>query len=271
MKEKRDGLRIGIIGAGNMGSALAKGLAKHSVPENISLFDTDEDKARLLSVELKITLSESAKKLVDISDIIVLAVKPDRIIPVLDNIQNSIRPDILIVSIAAGISIDAMVRVTGPSVKIVRAMPNTPALIGEGVTAISGSGSVSDSDMATVSGIFDCVGITVQVPEKLMDAVTAVSGSGPAYVFTFIQAMADGGVKMGLPRDKALILAAQTVLGSAKLVLETSESPITLRGNVTSPGGTTIDAVHVLERAGFSGIVIDAVEKAAIKSKKLGE
>ncbi|MBN1531519.1 MAG: pyrroline-5-carboxylate reductase [Spirochaetes bacterium] len=271
MKARNELLSIGIVGTGNMGTALAGGIARRYAPESISLFDIDADKAHRLAEAGGHRLCESLKILVDNSPIVVLAVKPDRIIPVLEEIHKSIRPDTVLVSIAAGVAIGTMLRITGPSAKIVRAMPNTPALTGEGVTALSGSGRITAEEMERVVSVFQCVGRAIEVPERLMDAVTAVSGSGPAYVFTFIQAMADGGVKMGLPRDKALLLAAQTVLGSAKLVLESSEDPITLRGRVTSPGGTTIDAVHVLERAGFSGIVIDAVESAAVKSKKLGE
>jgi pyrroline-5-carboxylate reductase len=271
MKSGKGQLGIGIVGTGNMGAALAAGIARRHAPGSISVHDIDTEKARRLAGAGGLRHCESLKILVDNSRIVVLAVKPDRIIPVLEEIQKSVRPDTVLVSIAAGVGIDAMLRITGPSAKIVRAMPNTPALTGEGITALSGSGELTADEMELVVSMFQCVGRAIEVPERLMDAVTAVSGSGPAYVFTFIQAMADGGVKMGLPRDKALLLAAQTVLGSAKLVLESSEDPITLRGRVTSPGGTTIDAVHVLERAGFSGIVIDAVERAAVKSKKLGE
>jgi len=144
-------------------------------------------------------------------------------------------------------------------------------MVGEGMSVLSPNDHVDEQSLLEVEQIFAKIGRVAVLPEKLMDAVTGLSGSGPAYVFTFIQALADGGVKLGIPRDKAVMLAAQTVLGSAKYVLESGEDPSTLRGRVTSPGGTTIEGIHVLERSGFSGIVMDAVEKAAQKSQKLGE
>jgi pyrroline-5-carboxylate reductase len=269
--KKDDSISIGIIGAGNMGAALALGLAKSYKPENIGIFDIDEEKAGKTAKSLKIRREETLKNLVDNRSIIILAVKPDGIVPVLEEIKRYIRPECVIVSIAAGISLGVMQKTAGQQVKIVRAMPNTPALLGEGMTALCAGESVTGDEMATVHGIFQCAGRVLEVPEKLMDAVTALSGSGPAFAFTFIQALADGGVKMGIPRDKAAVMAAQTVLGAAKMVLESIDDPITLRSRVASPGGTTIEGIHVLERAGFTGIVMDAVEKAAIKSKKLGE
>lgn len=269
--KKDETVSIGIIGAGNMGGALARGLAKSYRPENIGIFDIDGEKAGKTAKSMKIKHAETLKNLVDNRTIIILAVKPDGIVPVLNEIKSYIGSEHVIVSIAAGISLGAMQRAAGQQVKIVRAMPNTPAILGEGMTALCAGESVTGDEMATVLRIFQCAGRVLEVPERLMDAVTALSGSGPAFAFTFIQALADGGVKMGIPRDKAATMAAQTVLGAAKMVLESADDPITLRGRVASPGGTTIEGIHVLERSGFSGIVMDAVEKAAIKSKKLGE
>jgi len=269
--KKQETVRVGVIGTGNMGGALVRGLTANFPPDTISIYDIDAEKARILAKDLSTSPADDIKNLVDNSHIIVLAVKPDKIVSVLEEIKSHIKPECVIVSIAAGITIAAMQKSAGPGAKIVRTMPNTPAMVGQGMTTICASEAVTADDMAAVQGIFQCVGRVLELPEKLMDAVTAVSGSGPAYAYTFIQAMVDGGVKMGIPRDKALIMAAQTVLGAATMVLESGDDPVTLRGRVTSPGGTTIEGIHVLERAGFSGIVMDAVEKAAMKSKKLGE
>jgi len=179
--------------------------------------------------------------------------------------------DTIIVSIAAGVTIAAMEQAAGGDKKLIRVMPNTPSVAGEGMSVLSPNKNIDAKALDIVENIFSQIGKVLVLSEELMDSVTGLSGSGPAYVFTFIQALTDGGVKMGIPRDKSLVLAAQTVLGSAKLVLETGEDPISLRGKVTSPGGTTIEGVHILEKKGFSGIVIDAVEAGTLKSRKLGE
>lgn len=262
--------KIGFVGTGNMGSAIISGLAEKAPHKNIIVYDTSRAKTEKLSARYEITTTESVKSLSEISDIIIIAVKPDIVESVLDQIK-TIDDSKIVVSIAAGFSIKKIESILGSTKKIARVMPNTPALIGESMTAISANSSLDNESLRLVETIFESVGETTVVPEKLMDAVTGLSGSGPAYVFTFIQALADGGVKMGLDRETSLLLAVQTVIGSAKMVAETGEDPITLRGKVTSPGGTTIDAVHVLVKSGFSGIVMDAVETAANKSKALGE
>lgn len=263
--------RIGCIGAGNMGGAILSRLAAAMDPALISVYDIDAAKSGALSKKTGITVAESPKAAADVSDILIVAVKPDVVAPSLDSIRKAVASDAVIVSIAAGVSIAAMEKVLGQSVKIVRVMPNTPAMIGEGMSVLSPNANVDDNSLLEVEQIFSKIGRVLVLPEKLMDAVTGLSGSGPAYVFTFIQALADGGVKLGIPRDKALVLAAQTVMGAARYVLESGEDPMSLRGKVTSPGGTTIEGIHVLERSGFSGIVMDAVEKAAQKSVRLGE
>ncbi|MBN2158975.1 MAG: pyrroline-5-carboxylate reductase [Spirochaetes bacterium] len=262
---------IGCIGAGNMGSAIVSRLAAGGDSRILTVYDIDARKAADLARAGGIAQSESLESLVRASEILIVAVKPDTVGIVLDAVRESISPDAIVVSIAAGVSIGAMEKALGPSAKIVRVMPNTPAMVGEGMSVLSHNRNVDTASLREVEGIFSQIGRVIVLPEKLMDAVTGLSGSGPAYVFTFIQALADGGVKLGIPRDKALILAAQTVLGSAKYILESGEDPMSLRGRVTSPGGTTIEGIHVLERCGFAGIVMDAVEKAAQKSQKLGE
>jgi pyrroline-5-carboxylate reductase len=163
-----------------------------------------------------------------------------------------------------------MEKLLGADKKIIRAMPNTPALIGEGMTVLSPNSSLDNESLEAVKEIFQLTGNVLVLPEKHLDAVTGLSGSGPAYVFTFIQALADGGVKMGIPRKEAELLSAQTVLGAAKMVLEGGKGPVELRNSVTSPGGTTIEGLHSLEKGGFSGLVMDAVEAATKRSKNLG-
>ena len=262
---------IGFIGAGNMGSAIASQLSVSVPGEQIHVYDINSETCRRLKETLNVTTADSARDIARRCSIIILAVKPDTITRVLDDIKKVISDKTLVLSIAAGIGISSIERIIGDDKRIIRIMPNTPSLIGEGMAVLSPNNTCSEEDINAAMSIFSLTGRAIVLPEKHMDAVTGVSGSGPAFVFTFIQAITDGGVKMGLPRDHALLLAAQTVLGAAKLVIESSEDPITLRGKVTSPGGTTIEGVHVLEKAGFSGSVIDAVEAAALKSKKLGE
>jgi pyrroline-5-carboxylate reductase len=262
---------IGCIGAGNMGGAILSRLAAGVDPSLLRVFDTDAGKTRPLSHGAGIAVSASSEDLARASAVIIIAVKPDAVASVLGSIKGSISSDAIVVSIAAGVTLASMEKILGASAKIVRVMPNTPSLVGEGMSVLSPNGNVDEHSLLEVEHIFSMIGRVLTLPEKLMDAVTGLSGSGPAYVFTFIQALSDGGVKLGIPRDKALLLAAQTVLGAAKYVIETGEDPMYLRGKVTSPGGTTIEGIHVLERSGFAGIVMDAVERAAQKSQRLGE
>lgn len=261
-------LTIGCIGLGNMGSAICTGLAQSLHKYSIMGFDTDSSKVKALSSKIALRTASSIQELSENSDVIIIAVKPNVVEKVAKELSQKPKKTIVI-SIAAGITLPKLSKWLGDSYRIIRCMPNTPALIGEGMSVLS-TVSATENDIKIAEAIFSAVGKVMILPEYLMDAVTALSGSGPAYVFTFIQAMADGGVKAGLSRNDALTLAAQTVLGAAKMVLQ-GEEPITLRGKVTSPGGTTIDAIHVLEKNGFSGIIIDAIEAAYIKSKKLGE
>ncbi len=263
-------LTIGCIGTGNMGGAILSGLAKKINKDNIICFDKDKSRLQSIKSELGIKTAGSSADLAAKSDVILLAVKPDVIRSVLEDIKENTANKYMI-SVAAGISISYINDIIHSPKNIVRVMPNTPALIGEGMSVISPFLNETDDKLLAISEeIFSYLGRVIVLPEKLMDAVTAVSGSGPAYGFTVIQAMIDGGVRMGLPREKASILAAQTILGAAKMVLESKDEPITLRGKVTSPGGTTIEAVHILERSGFSGILMDAIEAAKCKSEKLG-
>ncbi len=268
---RNSGKRIGFIGAGNMGRAIISRLSDNGKGKQVTVFDIDRNRAASLSEEYGVAVAGSAGEVAKGSDICIIATKPADVTAVCGEIRSILRDETVLVSVAAGISIAEMEKSLSPSKKIVRVMPNTPALVGEGMSVICANKKVDTDELTDVTDIFSIIGKFLVLPEKYMDAVTGLSGSGPAYVFTVIQAMADGGVKMGLPRDKAQYLAAQTVLGAAKLVIESGEDPIALRGKVTSPGGTTIEGVHVLERNGFSGILMDAVEEAALKSAVLGE
>ncbi len=252
-----------------MGRAIIQGLAEEGGLKEIVVYDTSADRLHDLPASGSVRTAENTAELTKASDFIILAVKPPIIPKVLKEIDTHLLKQVVI-SVAAGVTIQAMEEVTRGETKLIRAMPNTPALARKGMTVISAGSHCSDEDTAAAEEIFSAVGKVLVMPESLMDAVTGVSGSGPAYVFTFIQAMADGAVKMGIPREQALELASQTVAGAAGLVLETGKNPLTLRDMVTSPGGTTIDAVHILEKSGFSGIVMDAIEAAAKKSHFLG-
>lgn len=260
---------VGIIGAGNMGRAIAAGLARASGMARMRVFDTDRRKSEALVRDLAVEASPSIEELAAACDIIIIAVKPDTLQSVLKELVG-LPSGALLVSIVAGASTESMEKALPPAQKLVRAMPNTPALVGKGMTVLAPGTHADAAAMALAGELFSYTGKTLVLPERLMDAVTGLSGSGPAFVFTMIQAMADGGVKTGIPREQALLLAAQTVLGAASMVIETGEDPAVLRGRVASPGGTTIEGLHALERAGFSGIVMDAVESAALKSARLG-
>ncbi|HSV97435.1 MAG TPA: pyrroline-5-carboxylate reductase [Spirochaetota bacterium] len=264
------GHTIGIIGAGNMGGAIAAGLSRAPGGVRIRCFDSDAARSEALVRGFGVETASSIGELAGACGIIILAVKPDALQAVLKELKG-ISPGKLVVSVVAGASTELMEKTLPPAQKVVRVMPNTPAMVGEGMTVLSAGAHADADSMALAEELFLNIGKTMVLPERLMNAVTGLSGSGPAYAFTMIQAMADGGVKTGIPRERAILLAAQTVLGAARMVLETGDDPAVLRGRVASPGGTTIEGLHVMDRAGFSGIVMDAVEAAALKSAKLGE
>lgn len=261
---------LGFIGAGNMAAAIIKGAIEKNVirPEDIHVYDIDSNKCDTLKSNLRIKIYESVKALCEGSDIILLAVKPNVLSSVLTEIKEINKP---VVSIAAGWSADMIKGVIGHNRKVLRLMPNTPLMAGEGMSVFETPSNFDDDHREFIENIFSALGKVEHAPLKLMDAVTAVSGSGPAYVYMFIEALADGGVLCGLPRDKAMTLAAQTVLGAAKTVIETGIHPGALKDAVCSPGGTTIEAVKVLETNGMRGAVINAVEQCAKKSKALAQ
>lgn len=264
--------RIGFVGAGNMAGALIKGLlAAHRVrAEQIFASDISTERLTQLQAAHGIgTLSDNSK-LVAQSDVVVLAVKPQVLKSVLGSLSSSIRSDTLLISIAAGVPIRTIETGLGVSARVVRAMPNTAAMALAAATAIVAGSHADENDMAVARSIFEAVGRVVALPESLLDAVTGLSGSGPAYVMLIIEALADGGVKAGLPRDVAMPLAAQTVYGAAKLLLETGEHPARLKDMVTSPGGTTIAGVHALEAGAIRGTLMNAVQAATQRSVELG-
>lgn len=258
-------LRIGVIGTGNMGSAIIHGIIKGISPALIKAYDTDTDRLESIADETGIRIADSIDELMTDSDLLIISVKPDITLKIAAHLKNYSG---IILSVAAGVKLETLQKITGEK-KLIRAMPNTPALCGCGMTVISTTDKVTNDETTAVMRVLEYTGSVLLMDEKQMNAVTAISGSGPAYVFTFIQALADAGVKLGLTRNNSLLLAGQTIYGSAKMFLDKMENPIMLRDNVASPGGTTIQALHSLERAGFNGIIIDAVESAFNRAKEL--
>ncbi|WP_373047946.1 pyrroline-5-carboxylate reductase [Vulgatibacter sp.] len=267
-----DSPKIAFVGAGNMAEALIKGLLGAGWQAD-AIVGTGRRPERLDHLHRSYGIRTSLDNVAAVSDaeIVVLAVKPQALERMLELVAPGIDHGKLVISVAAGVPIAALERKLGAGARIVRAMPNTPALVGAGATAVSGGEHATEADLATAKALFDAVGQTVIVDESLLDAVTGLSGSGPAYIFLIIEALSDAGVKVGLPRYTAQALAAQTVLGSAKLLLETGQHPGMLKDQVTSPGGTAIAGLHTLEAGGLRTTLINAVEAATRRAKELGE
>ena len=263
-------MKIGFIGCGKMGAALIRGVlaAEVCAPCDIRVFDRIATSSEELSGETGVSLASGIRELAAASDVVVLCVKPDDAPSALAEAA----PDLagkLLVSIAAGLTI-ASLQGAAPGSRVVRVMPNTGALVREGAAAYATGAGVTDADADAVAKIFSSVGLAFAVKESLLDAVTGLSGSGPAYVYLFIEALSDGGVQMGLPRDLATRLAVQTVAGAAAMVAQTGMHPAVLREMVTSPGGTTIAGLAELERAGLRSGVINAVRAATVRARELG-
>lgn len=266
------GKKIAFIGGGNMAEAIIRGLLAAGVAaELITVAEPMASRRTLLAEKYRVGTSDDNTTVATGSDVLVLAIKPQVAPTVLAQLKEAIGSGTLVISIMAGISCAAIEAPLGPGTRVVRVMPNTPALVMEGASALCRGGHATEEDLAMGEALFAQVGTVCRVEEKLIDAVTGLSGSGPAYVLAFIEALADGGVKNGLPRDTALKLAAQTLLGTARLYLETGEHPASLRDKVTSPGGTTIAGLHALETGCFRGTVISAVDAAVARSKELGK
>lgn len=264
---------IGFIGGGNMGEALIRGLlAAQAVPAgNIIVSDVVPERLRHLKETYHVGTTPDNQGLVSESDVVVLAIKPQVMEEVLSALGEEVTEEKLLVSIMAGVPMARILGALGREARLVRVMPNTPALALAGAAAYALGGLARPEDSETVRDIFEAVGTAFEVEEKLLDAVTGLSGSGPAYVLAFIEALADGGVWAGLDRDTAFGLAVQTVLGTAVLLAESNQHPAELREMVTSPGGTTIEALSVLEAGGFKGLVMDAVFAAAKRAEALGK
>ena len=264
---------IGFIGAGNMGEALIKGMIDRKVttPDRVKAFDVVEDRLSYMNDTYGVGVYTDVVEMGSQCDIVVLAVKPQIVPKALQSYQPAAGPKQLMISICAGVTLSTLEGGLPEESRVIRVMPNTPALIGAGAAALCKGTHATDDDLAVAREIFDAVGISVVVDEKMMDAVTGLSGSGPAYVFQFIEALSDGGVNMGLSRDVATKLAVQTVLGSARMVAETGKHPAVLKEMVTSPGGTTIAGLFALERGGIRGLIMEAVEEATFRSEELGQ
>jgi pyrroline-5-carboxylate reductase len=269
LKEKK----IGIIGTGNMGEALIDGLihSRSSVPENIICSDIRSDKLKLARENYGITSKTNNTDVVKLSDIIIYAIKPQIMTKILKETNDYLDSSKIIISIAAGVPLSYIESCLNKELRLIRVMPNIAASVKEGASAIAPGSHVLKNDLQVAKAIFDSVGKSVIIEESLMDAITGLSGSGPAYIFLIVDALADAGVKMGLARDDSLFLSSQTVLGAAKLLIETKEHPGQLKDKVTSPGGTAIAGLHTLEQGGLRTTLINAVEAATNRAKELGE
>ena len=261
--------KIGFIGCGNMASAIIQGITKKTDIKNTDIIVSDASEAAIAKAadDLGVNATRSNTRVVSESEVLFLSIKPQFYETVLNEIKDIISPDQLIVTIAPGKTISWVESILGSNIKLVRTMPNTPALVGEGVTGVCKNANVTDDDFTYVMSLLSSFGMAEAIPESLMDVCVSVSGSSPAYVFMFIEAMADAAVADGMPRDKAYKFAAQAVLGSAKMVLETGKHPGELKDMVCSPGGTTIEAVRVLEEKGFRSSVIEAMKSCTAKEK----
>ncbi len=264
---------LGFIGCGTMGSAIIEGiLAKEFVaPEKITVFDKVEERPRNLAAAFKVKAAPDIPSLCAEADLIFLAVKPQEMKELLLQLKPLLQERHMLISVAAGLTISFFEEYLGKSQKIIRVMPNTPSLVGEGMSVVSRGSQVTAAEERQVVNLLEALGKVLPLEEKYIDAATGLSGSGPAYTFLFIEALADGGVEMGLERDAALLLASQTIFGAARMLIESGEHPAVLKNKVTSPGGTTSAGLIALEEGGLRAAVIRAVAEAARKSKFLGE
>jgi pyrroline-5-carboxylate reductase len=266
------GKRVGFVGGGNIGEALVRGLTKTGLLAGAQLMVADVRKDRLEELEGRYGLRTTTDNatLVRSVDVAILAVKPQILREVLEEIAPE-TPGKLLISVAAGVSTGTIRRHLPPGTRLIRVMPNTPALVLEAATALARATGLREGDLETAREIFEAVGKVVVLDEEMMDAVTGLSGSGPAYIAVVVEALADGGVKVGLDRRTAMTLAMQTVLGAARLLIETGIHPGQLKDMVSSPGGTTIAGIHTIEAGGLRRTLIDAVERATQRSRELGQ
>ncbi len=268
-----ENLTIGFLGGGKMAAALAKGVVSAGLVKAAHICASDPLPAArsAFAEQTGARTTSSNVEIVAFARVLILAVKPGQVGELLDEIRPAMTPGHLLISIAAGVPIARLEAGLGQGVRVIRVMPNTPALVGCSATAYALGKAATEADAALAQRIFSAVGLAFALKESLLDAVTGLSGSGPAYVYLMIEAMSDGGVAAGLPREVATKLAAQTLLGAAKMVLETGQHPGALKDMVTSPGGTTIEGLHELEKGKVRAALINAVRAAAEKSRKLGQ
>jgi pyrroline-5-carboxylate reductase len=264
---------IGFLGAGKMATALARGwmAAGLASADHIRASDPVPQARKHFEAETGVPTASDNRDVVVASDLLVLAVKPQSMKGLLGEIRSSVTARHLIVSIAAGVPLKQLAEGLGGERRIIRVMPNTPCLVGASASGYCPSSAATADDVALIDRLLNAVGKAFRLPENLLDAVTGLSGSGPAFVYVIIDALSDGGVRVGLPRDVATVLAAQTVLGAAKMVLETGTHPHVLKDAVASPGGTTIAGLHALERGGLRAALMDAVEAATRRSQELSQ
>jgi len=270
--ERMTEYKLGFVGAGNMAEAICRAVLSNNVFSRgeVTAYDVAEERRRLFQEQFALELCSDNRTLVEHCECVLLAVKPQQIAEVLDEIRATITKEHLVISIAAGISTRYLEAGLAKPVAIIRAMPNTPLLVGSGMTGLCMGRHADDEHMGLANRIFGSAGRTIMTEESRMDAITALSGSGPAYFFYLIEAMVQAGLELGLSRHDALALSAQTALGAGKMLLETQAGPDDLRRRVTSPGGTTEAAIGVLEADQVKKILIDAVNAAAKRSKQLG-
>lgn len=272
-RTENDSPRWGFIGSGRMATALIEGMLRAKLAEATAITASDPAPAArsALAASSGIAVVESNLEVAGQSDVIVLAVKPQTMVQALEALRPVVTAEHLVVSVAAGTTIATIADVLGSDRRVIRVMSNTPALVGQGASAFALGPGVTAGDEALVKSLLEGVGVAVAVPESLLDAVTGLSGSGPAFVYLMIEALSDGGVRAGLPRDVATLLAAQTVLGAARMVLDTGLHPGVLKDQVASPGGTTIAGLHALEQAGVRGAFMDAVLAASRRAAELAK
>jgi pyrroline-5-carboxylate reductase len=272
MSDARAERRLGLIGAGRMATALAKGALNSGFVSASCLLASDPEETARTAFERETSVrpTEANVAVARGCDVLVLAVKPQSMAGVLRELKAAVSDRQLVISIAAGVTLQTLSTALGSGTRLARVMPNTPCLVGQGAAAFAMGPGAKPEDAGVVMQLLSTMGIAIQVPETLLDAVTGLSGSGPAYVFEIIEALSDGGVRAGLPRDVATKLAAQTLLGAAAMVLTTGQHPAQLKDAVASPGGTTIAGLHELERGGLRAALMNAVLAATVRSQELG-
>jgi pyrroline-5-carboxylate reductase len=265
--------KIGVIGAGKIGSAIARGIIRAGLvkKENVMASDVSDELRQAIARDLDIKVTPDNGALCDFAEITILAVKPQIVDPVAREIAKKLGKSKLLVSVAAGVPLGRIETHLEPGARVVRVMPNIPCVVGAGAAGFAGGGHATAADLEKVGAILNSFGVGLAVEEKYLDAVTGLSGSGPAYVFLFMEALADGGVQVGLSRDVALKLAMQTVYGAARMALESDKHLAELKDEVTSPGGTTIAGLYAMEQNGFRGTVMKAVVSATRRSQELGK